>query len=107
MKTNHNQNNEPPSMTPGDIYFILFRHKWKIILLSLAGIAAAAAYWWYFPTPFQSEARIFVRYVLDSRTVEGPKNAQMTSPDAMGESILNSEVEILTSYDLRKIRRRQ
>lgn len=87
-------------MTPGDIYFILFRHKWKIILLSLAGIAAAAVYWWYFPTPFQSEARLFVRYVLDSRTLEGPKNAQMTSPDLMGESILNSEMEILTSYDL-------
>lgn len=101
MKTNHNQNNEAPGLMPGDIYFILFRHKWKIILLSLTGIAAAAAYWWYFPTPYQSEARLFIRYVLDSRTVNtDPKNAQMTSPDSMGESILNSEVEILTSYDL-------
>ena len=88
-------------MTPGDLYFILFRHKWKIILLSLAGIAAAGAYWWFCPPPYQSEARLFIRYVLDSHSVaaEG-KNAQMTSPDAMGQSIINSEIEILTSFDL-------
>lgn len=99
--TNHNQTIESPAMTPGDIYFILFRHKWKIILLSLAGIAAAAAYWWYCPPPFQSEAKLFVRYVLDNRAVgTNPKNAQMTSPDEMGQSIINSEMEILTSYDL-------
>ena len=88
-------------MTPGDIYFILFRHKWKIILLSLAGMAAAAAYWWYFPPPYQSEAKVFVRYVLDNRSINtDSKNAQTTSPDAMGESIMNSEMEILTSFDL-------
>ena len=99
--TNHTPTSESPAMTPGDIYFILFRHKWKIILLSFAGIAAAGAYWWYCPPPFQSEAKLFVRYVLDSRSVNtDPKNAQMTSPDTMGQSIINSEMEILTSYDL-------
>lgn len=88
-------------MTPGDIYFILFRHKWKIILLSLAGIAAAAAYWWFYPPPFQSEARLFIRYVLDNHSVNADgKNAQMTSPDEMGQSIINSEMEILSSFDL-------
>ncbi len=93
--------NEPAAMAPSDVYFILFRHKWKIILLSLAGIAAAAAYWWYCPPPFQSEAKLFVRYVVDNRAVStDPKNAQTTSPDAMGQSILNSEMEILTSFDL-------
>ena len=25
-----------------DIYYVLFRHKWKIILFSLAGVIAAA-----------------------------------------------------------------
>jgi uncharacterized protein involved in exopolysaccharide biosynthesis/Mrp family chromosome partitioning ATPase len=102
MKTaNHIPNDEAPAMAPGDIYFILFRHKWKIILLSLAGLAAAGAYWWYCPPPFQSEAKLFVRYVLDSRSVStDPKNAQMTSPDTMGQSIINSEMEILTSFDL-------
>lgn len=102
MKTpdHDDQITDPPAMTPGDIYFILFRHKWKIILLSLAGIAAAAAYWWFYPPPYQSEARLFVRYVLDNRSVNDSKNAQMTSPDTMGQSIINSEIEILTSFDL-------
>jgi polysaccharide biosynthesis transport protein len=101
MKTpNHDQITDPPVMSPGDIYFILFRHKWKIILLSLAGIAAAAAYWWFYPPPYQSEARVFIRYVLTPRPVNDPKNAQMTSPDELGQSIMNSEMEILTSFDL-------
>ncbi|HEY1788136.1 MAG TPA: cellulose synthase operon protein YhjQ/BcsQ [Verrucomicrobiae bacterium] len=99
--TNYDQESEPQAMTPGDIYFILFRHKWKILLLSLAGIAAAAAYWWYYPPPFQSESKLFIRYVLDNRSVNtDSKNAQMSSPDNMGQSIINSEMEILTSYDL-------
>jgi len=36
------QHQPPAGMTVGDIYYVVFRHKWKIILLSLAGIAAAA-----------------------------------------------------------------
>lgn len=101
--TKHNPNNEPPSVTPGDIYFILFRHKWKIILLTLAGIAAAGAYWWFYPPPYQSQARLFIRYVLDNRSVNAEdKNTQMTSPDEMGRSVMNSEMQILSSYDLAK-----
>ncbi|HEY3760399.1 MAG TPA: Wzz/FepE/Etk N-terminal domain-containing protein [Verrucomicrobiae bacterium] len=99
--TNHNQINEPPAMTPGDIYFILFRHKWKIILLFLAGVVAAAGYWYYNPPPYQSEARLFIRYVLDSRGVTAnAKNTQMSPTDDMGQNILNSEMEILSSYDV-------
>jgi uncharacterized protein involved in exopolysaccharide biosynthesis len=102
MKTiNLNPQDESQAMTPGDIYFILFRHKWKIIMLSVLGIGAAAAYWWYYPPPYQSEAKVFVRYVLDNHSVDTDrKNAQMSSPDTMGQSIINSEMEILTSYDL-------
>jgi succinoglycan biosynthesis transport protein ExoP len=102
MKTlNHDQDIDPPAIAPGDIYFILFRHKWKIILLSVAGIAAAGAYWWFYPPPYQSEARLFVRYVINNQPVNSdPKTAQMTSPDAMGQNIINSEMEILTSFDL-------
>ncbi|HXB58410.1 MAG TPA: Wzz/FepE/Etk N-terminal domain-containing protein [Candidatus Acidoferrales bacterium] len=99
--TNYDQDYEPQAMAPGDIYFILFRHKWKIIVLSLAGIVATAAYWWYYPPPFQSEAKLLIRYVLDNRSINAnSKNAQMSSPDNMGQSIVNSEMEILTSYDL-------
>ncbi len=40
---NENQNGEQAGgLSLPDIYFILFRHKWKIILLSLAGLVGAA-----------------------------------------------------------------
>ncbi|HUA65782.1 MAG TPA: Wzz/FepE/Etk N-terminal domain-containing protein [Alphaproteobacteria bacterium] len=99
----HDQTTDPPVFTPGDIYFILFRHKWKIILLFLAGVAAAAAYWWFCPPPYQSEARLFIRYVIDNHALNAdPQKTQTTSPDEMGQSIINSEMEILTSFDLAK-----
>jgi uncharacterized protein involved in exopolysaccharide biosynthesis len=94
--TDQDQDNEAQAITPGDIYFILFRHKWKIILLLLASIGAAAAYWWYYPPPFQSEAKLYIRYVLDNRSVNSDSpNDRMTSPDAMGQSIMNSLIDIM------------
>ena len=60
---------QAPSFTIGDIYYVLFRHKWKIILCSLTGILAAAAYYRYFPPPFQSEARLLIKYVIESQSV--------------------------------------
>ena len=34
----------PPSISLGDIYFVVFRHKWKILVMSLLGLAVAAAF---------------------------------------------------------------
>jgi polysaccharide biosynthesis transport protein len=87
----------------GDIYFILFRHKWKILFCSAAGFLAAFAFYLMNPPPYESEAKLFIRYVLDSRSLNpSANNSRMTSPDELGESIINSEIEILTSYDLFK-----
>jgi polysaccharide biosynthesis transport protein len=87
----------------GDIYFVLFRHKWKILFCSAAGFLAAIAFYLMNPPPYESEAKLFIRYVLDSRSLNPTaNNSRMTSPDEMGESIINSEVEILTSFDLFK-----
>jgi len=35
----------PAGISPADIYFVLFRHKWKIILLTLLGLAAATIFY--------------------------------------------------------------
>lgn len=82
----------------GDIYYVLFRHKWKIILCSITGILAAAAYYKYFPPPFQSEARLLIKYVVESQSVAS--GGRETSPDRGGDTIISTEVEILTSLDL-------
>ena len=98
---NSQHNGSSPGITLSDIYFVLFRHKWKIISLSAAGIAAGIAYYLLNPPPFQSEAELLVRYVLDSRSPNpASKNTRETSPTELGESIINSEIKILTSFDI-------
>ncbi len=88
----------------GDIYYVIFRHKWKIILLTLAGLVAAGVVYKLKRPTYQSDAKIFIRYVLSEKqpiSALGP-DANAKSPDQRGETILNSELEILTSADLCK-----
>lgn len=92
-----------PSLKLGDVYYILFRHKWKILLSALAGVAGAAVLLFVDDPPYTSEAKLLVRYVRDLRgidSVPGAGQGDLRSPDRGGESIINSELEILTSRDL-------
>src|SRR5579859_6026610 len=90
-------------MTLGDIYFVLFRHKWKIIFFSLAGILAAVGIYLFKPPLYQSEARVLIKYIMDDRPGPGGGSPKLTSPDgSAGEFILNSEMDTLTSLDLAK-----
>ncbi|HUL52561.1 MAG TPA: Wzz/FepE/Etk N-terminal domain-containing protein [Opitutaceae bacterium] len=90
-----------PGMTLGDIYYVLFRHKWKIILCAIAGALAARGIYMLQPPPFQSEAKLFIRYVTEGKAIGAPGDDMRTkSPDRSGETIINSEVQILTSLDL-------
>jgi uncharacterized protein involved in exopolysaccharide biosynthesis/Mrp family chromosome partitioning ATPase len=89
-----------PTITLGDIYYILFRHKWLILILSLVAISTAAAVFFLWHLPYQSEAKVLIKYVKEVKPpVQDPTAAQVTVPDH-GENIINSEVEILTSMDL-------
>jgi succinoglycan biosynthesis transport protein ExoP len=95
---------QPASMGIGDIYYILFRHKWRILICSLLGVLGAVAFYLSFSPPFQSEAKLFVRYVVTEgkTTGIGPvgETSNVKSPDMRGETIMESEQEILTSLDL-------
>lgn len=105
---------KPPTHTPsrpgaapasglslGDLYYILFRHKWKIILIFLAGLLGAGGLYLAKPPMYQSQAKILIRFILESKnTVAADDDARVKSPDARGDNIINSEVEILTSFDL-------
>jgi polysaccharide biosynthesis transport protein len=84
-----------------DILFILFRHKWKILLLTLAGLLAAAAVYLLSQT-YESQAKLLVRYVAERTTLDKLDTPIETPNSQITESfnILNSEVEILTSWDL-------
>jgi uncharacterized protein involved in exopolysaccharide biosynthesis/Mrp family chromosome partitioning ATPase len=88
-------------LTLGDVYYVLFRQKWWITFLSALGVLGAAGFYMINPPFFQSEAKLFILYVV---TTTVPKQAnpetRVKSPDERGENIINSEIEILTSMDL-------
>jgi len=83
-----------------DILYILFRRKWYVILPCLIGILAAALYYYQFPD-YESQAKLIIRYVVERNAMDkldtGPQSA-LSGPAA--ESVINAEMEILTSADL-------
>lgn len=85
----------------GEVLFLCFRNKWKILLCFLLGAGAAAHLWYKTPVVYRSEARLLVRYIAD-RTTSEPMDmvGRVTSPDSRGANIINSEIGILTSRDL-------
>jgi polysaccharide biosynthesis transport protein len=89
------------SMELGDIYFVLFRHKWLVLCSSAAGILAAVALFFLKSPKYRSDAKLLIRYVIENKS-DNPlgSDTQIKSPDSRGENIINSEMEILTSFDL-------
>ncbi len=100
--TDNRSNSNPPSLTLADIYYVLFRHKWKIGIITAVGIIVAFLIPVLMPLPYQSEAKLFIRYVLESKSPGqvGANDSKIKSPDERGENIINTELEILTSLDL-------
>jgi succinoglycan biosynthesis transport protein ExoP len=91
----------PAGITLGDIYYIVFRHKWKIILAFLMGLLAAAGIYHFKPPPYQSQAELLIKYVSEPTQLElGGENQKVLVPDSQGEGIINSEIKILTSLDV-------
>ncbi|HEY2084043.1 MAG TPA: Wzz/FepE/Etk N-terminal domain-containing protein, partial [Verrucomicrobiae bacterium] len=84
-----------------DIYYILFRHKWKILVCSAIGLLAAIVVPFVWPHVYESEAKLLVKYVVDNRMLADPTgSARVSLPDAAGRNIINTELQILTSLDL-------
>jgi polysaccharide biosynthesis transport protein len=90
----------PFSLKLNDIYYVLFRRKWIILGSVVAGLCAAAAMFLLQKPLFWSEAKLLVRYVIDTKSVEAGMGTQVKSPEQRGETIINSELEILTSIDI-------
>ena len=101
MNTNRIIDAPPAGISPADIYFVVFRHKWKIILLTLLGVAAATVFYFARQPLWQSQAKVFIRYVTDSRGLNpAENNRSVVSLLDMSQNVMNSEMEILTSLDL-------
>jgi Mrp family chromosome partitioning ATPase/uncharacterized protein involved in exopolysaccharide biosynthesis len=89
----------PPTIRIGDLYYVIFRHKWKILLISMLGAAVAGyLYLTDWQKTYMSQAKLFVKYVVEARKPtltsanEGMKSVE--------ESPIATEIEILTSMDV-------
>jgi succinoglycan biosynthesis transport protein ExoP len=92
---------ETPAIAVEDILYTLFRHKWRILVCTTVGLLAAAALYYFNRPPYQSEAMLFIRYVVDNGTPGSPgSDAKASSPDSRGDTIISTEVEILRSLDV-------
>lgn len=98
---------KPPSSTPKgafgvqDVIFVLFKHKWMILLFSIIGLGAATGVFMTQKAEYKSQAKLLIRYVLQRGSVD-PYTAQ-ASPGGMPgtvDPVISTEIEILNSVDL-------
>jgi len=82
-----------------DVLFILCKHKWKIVLCVIVGLAAAAGFYFLNAPLYESDAKLLVRYVVERSAIDPVENAN-GGASKLTDSVINSEIEILTSWDL-------
>ena len=84
-----------------DIYFVIFRRKWLIVFFAAIGVLAGLGYFLTKQPPYQSSAELMISYVTDSRPDDiGGSGARTISLSEQGLNVMNSEMKILTSFDL-------
>jgi uncharacterized protein involved in exopolysaccharide biosynthesis/Mrp family chromosome partitioning ATPase len=86
-------------MNLDEVLFILFRHKWKILLCAALGIGAAAFVYLSHQPVYESEAKLLLRYVVDRSAIDS-LDSQPKAPGINGEGLISTEIDILKSWDL-------
>lgn len=82
-----------------DILFVLFKHKWKVLVCGALGLAAAAAVFATHKPYYQSQANLLINYVLQRGAVDDHE-AEMATGGRSGDQVMTTEIEILRSGDL-------
>ncbi len=89
------------SVNLDSVLFALFKHKWKVILGGCVGLLAAIAFYCFYPATYESQAKLFVRYVVDRSVVDSIDGANPANSTGRSvDSIIGAEIEIITSWDL-------
>jgi uncharacterized protein involved in exopolysaccharide biosynthesis/Mrp family chromosome partitioning ATPase len=98
MSDKRTANQQAPSgMTVGDVYYTLFRQKWKLLLMTLLGIGGAFAIYYGRPPSYESNAQLLLKYIQGGG--EGIINGnQIIDAGLIGK--LKNEAAILKSRDL-------
>lgn len=101
MNPDSGKNEQSQGINLGDIYFVLFRQKWMIILFSAVGVIGAIAAFVIRPPRYNSDAKLYIRYVMEAKALTPPGDDAPARSLQPGEaSILNTEVQILKSRDV-------
>jgi polysaccharide biosynthesis transport protein len=91
----------PPSLfSVSDVVSAVFKHWWIILICAALGLVAAALVRIYYPTVYESQAKLLVRYVVERSGVDPVDNTRTAAGMVGAEYALGAEVEILTSWDL-------
>src|SRR4051794_26218771 len=100
----HRTEVEPSKISVSNILFAIFKWKRTIIAFALAGIIIAAAVYFFYPSTYESDARLLVRYVLERSGYDPVDSISGTSPRSgtglTTDAVIAAEVSILTSWDL-------
>jgi uncharacterized protein involved in exopolysaccharide biosynthesis/pSer/pThr/pTyr-binding forkhead associated (FHA) protein len=89
-------------ITLGDIYYILFRHKWKILVLAMLGIVGSVLLPTLWPQSYECSAELLIKYVADTSVPTGPTGdgSRTLYVDPAGRNIINTEMHVISSLDL-------
>jgi len=90
----------PPGINRNDILFALFKHKKKIILGAALGMLGAAVVFFKWPAQYESDAKLLVRYLVERTTVDNVDARGPGSYSSSNDNIIQSELAILSSWDL-------
>lgn len=81
-----------------DVYYVLFRHKWKMILFLVTVVGTVTVSTLRRPDIFRSEAKLLLRLGRESVTLDPTATTgQIIGVSRSRESEINSELEILKS----------
>jgi len=84
-----------------DLYYIIFRHKWKAVLFFFAVTITVTLYTFQAPEVYRSDAKLIVRPGRENVTLQHTATTgQIISIGQPRKSEINSELEILRSREL-------
>ena len=93
--------NRTPQGSLRDLYYVLFRHKWKMILFFLAVTVTVFVRTYCSPEVYRSEAMLLVQLGRESVTLDPTATTgQIINVSRSRESEVNLELEILKSREL-------
>jgi uncharacterized protein involved in exopolysaccharide biosynthesis len=81
---------------------VLRRHKWKMVVCAGAAVVSAFVLHVLRPPPYQSEAKVLIRYVIADDASSEPRFVQPldATSEKRTEAVLNVQADILTSSEL-------